>query len=90
MHTGITTLLVAGILCRSCYKEMHAKARTESGYKYINGSTEDEGIIKGSLNGSYKDYGSINGDVQDLESSTTSIVFSLSSLKANEDIQSDN
>ena len=97
MHTGITTLLVAGILCRSCYKEMRAKARTEGGYKYVNVSTEDEGIS--SLNGSHKNYGSIdgdvrsiNGDVQDLESSAGSIVFNLNTLKdddEHEDIQSD-
>ena len=72
--------MVAGILCRSCYKEMRAKAITESDYKCFNGNTEDEAIIKGSLNGSYRDYGSINGDVQDLKSSTG---VSLSTLKNN-------
>ena len=73
MHTGITTLFVAALLFRLYCKRMHAKARIESGYKCIIESTKDTESIKGSLNGSYKNYGSINGSVQELESSVDSI-----------------
>ena len=49
MHTGITTLFVAALLFRLYCKGMHAKARIESGYKYIIESTKDTESIKAAL-----------------------------------------
>ena len=85
MCTGITTLCIAGILLRSFYKR-YTETRTENIYKTINGCTKDHKSIKGSINGSFKDYGSINGSVKDFDSSTKSaksIQLSLTSLKHN-------
>ena len=81
IHTGITTLFVAGILCRLYCNAINAKTRFESGYKCINGSTEDKESINRGINGSYKDYGSFHDTDQDLESSTGNINFSLTTLK---------
>ena len=70
MHTGITTLVVAAILCRFYCKEISTKT---SGYKRIFGTTNDSETIKGSFTGSYKNYGSINENVQDTECGTGNI-----------------
>ena len=93
MHTGITTMFVAGKLYRSYYKRIDVKMRIESGYSSISESFKDNECIKGSINRSYTDYGSINGSVHDFECSTESvqsIQFSqtaLSEMDDNEDSQ---
>ena len=82
MHTGITTLVVAAILCRFYCKEIFTKT---SGYKYIVGNTDDSESIKGKFTGSYKNYGSINESVQDSECGTGSIHSIHCSLTASKD-----
>ena len=88
IHTGITTLFVAGKLYRSYYKRINAKMRIESGYSSIRENIKDNGSIKGSINRSYTDYGSINGSVHDFECSTESvqsIQFSQTALSETDD-----